>query len=180
MQAKSVLDEVRHARLLADIDHVCQVANVPKMFLHTSMKDHCSATEIDWVVNFRLYRDSKAGLVLDGLDNPDSRSMAICGALLRNFIDARVMLLNTLLQAIKEGNPPDATVLVIPNLYVSTMSTVGNALPAWELQKVFDYLMARFAANRPTVVAVESMAGLQKSYGLSLAQHLKSHYMLAD
>jgi hypothetical protein len=173
----SVLDAVRHSRLIQDLDHVCSVANVPRSFVHRSMKLFCDADEIDYVVNFRLYREHKAGLVMVNKTNPDTRCMAICGALVRNFIDARVIPLNTLLDMIEAKDVPEPTVMIIPNLFVSQ---VGKALPAWKIQAVYDLLLTRFTQNRPTVVAVESMTGLQSAYGLAFAQHLQAHYKLAD
>lgn len=173
----SVLDKDRHARLIADLDHVCTVANVPKSFVHQSMKAHCDAQEIDWVVNFRLYRQTHAGLMMVARSNPDSRCMAICGALVRNFIDARVVPLNTLLMDLDNSVVPDPTVLVIPNLYVAQ---VGKAFPAWKIQQVYDLLLQRFTSSRPTVVSVESMAGLESAYGSAFAEHLKSHYKVSQ
>lgn len=173
---ESLLDPVRHARLIQDLDHVCTVANVPKSFVHRSMKSYCDADEIDYVVNFRIYRQSYAGMVIIGKSNPDTRCMAICGALVRNFIDARVVPLNTLLDSMESSVVPDPTVLIVPNLFVQQ---VGKALPAWKIQQVYDLLLSRFTSNKPTVVAVESLAGLQQSYGLAFAQHLQSNYRSA-
>lgn len=173
----SVLDSIKHARLIQDMDHVCLVANVPKKFVNSSMKGWCNATEIDYVVNFNLYRPLYAGLVLHGMTHPDTKCMAITGALVRNFIDARVIPLNTLLKDMESSVVPDPTVLVIPNLYVSQ---VGKGLPAWKIQAVYDLLLQRFAANKPTVVAVESMAGLAGFYGQTFANHLDGNYKVAS
>lgn len=169
----SMLDPVRHARLLQDLEHVCTVANVPRMFVHQSMKAHCDAQEIDWVVNFRMYRETTAGLLIVGKPNPDTRSMAICGALIRNFIDARIVPLNTLMDSIESSVVPDPTVLIIPNLFVTQ---VGKALPAWKIQQVYDLLLSRFTKNKPTVVAVEHSENLRTAYGQAFSQHLLAHY----
>ena len=176
MEQPSVLDPQRHARLIQDLDHVCTVANVPKSFVRSSMKNYCDAQEIDWVVNFRVYRNTHAGLVLQGLSNPDTRCMAICGALVRNFLDARVVPLNTLLDSMESSVVPDPTVLVIPNLFVTQ---VGKTLPSWKIQQVYDLLLGRFTANKPTVVAIDSLSGLHSAYGAAFSQHLGSHYRMA-
>jgi hypothetical protein len=172
----SVLDPQRHARLIADMEHVCAVANVPKSFVQTSMKTYCSAEVIDWVVNFRLYRPIHAGLLLVNASNPDTQCLAIGGALIRNFIDARVIPLNTLLMDIESSVVPSPTVLIVPNLYVSQL---GKALPAWKIQQVYDLLLRRMTQNLPTVVSVENMLGMEQTYGRSFAQHLNSHYKVA-
>lgn len=172
MVVESVLDSVRHARLLADFDHICAIANVKPQFVHSSMKHQCDADEIDWVVNFRMYRSTLAGLVIVEKTDSQDRCYAICGALVRNFIDARVITLNNLLDAVTDKSVPEPTVMVIPNLYVPS-------LPAWKSSLLYDVLLSRFTANLPTVVAVESMSKLQSLYGKAVHQHLTSHFKLS-
>lgn len=169
---KSVLDPVRHKRLLDDFDHICSVANTPSKYVRESMVGICDSVEIDWVVNFRLYRSLFPGLLLAGKPQAEERCMAIAGALVRNFIDARVVTLSTLLDAAEKGNAPDPTVMVIPNLYVSSY---GKTLPAWKVASVYDLLLARWTAGKPSVLAVEHLQGLQQAYGLAFAQHLQNY-----
>lgn len=173
----TVLDKDRHARLIADLDHVCEVANVPRLFIQSSMKEYCDKEEVDYVVNFRIRRDKLAGLVLSGKSNPDSRCMAIGGALIRNFIDARLMSLTQLLDAADTKSVPDPTVLIIPNLY---MQTAAKVLPAWKISQLYDVLLQRLTANKPTVMSVESMQGLESQYGSLFAQHLQQHYTISE
>lgn len=168
-QPVSILDPARHARLLADIDHICSVARVPRLYVETSMKQHCDAAEIEYVVNFRLYRTSMAGLVIAEQVNPDTRCMAICGALVRNFIDARVYSVTDVLEAVQGQDVPEPTVMIIPNLYVPS-------LPKWKSSLLYDVLLRRLAGSLPTVVAVESMMALRKDYGETFFQHLTGHY----
>jgi hypothetical protein len=127
------------------------------------------------VVNFRLYRGSIAGLVLDGKSNPDTRCMAICGAFVRNFIDARVFSLTDLVDCVqdKDKDVPEPTVMLIPNLFVPS-------LPVWKSSLVYDVLLRRLTLNLPTVVAVESMAKLRNTYGETFFQHLTSHYKVSN
>jgi hypothetical protein len=169
MEPVSVLDQSRHARLIADIDHICAIARVPRLYVETSMKQHCDAAEVEYVVNFRLYRASVGGLVISEKKNPDTRIMAICGAFVRNFIDARVYSLTDILEAVQDKDVPEPTVMLIPNLYVPS-------LPKWKSSLLYDVLLRRLTSNLPTVVAVESMMDLRKDYGETFFQHLTSHY----
>lgn len=169
MEPVSVLDKSRHARLIQDIDHICAIARVPRLYVETSMKQHCDAAEIEYVVNFRVYRASVAGLVIAEKDNPDTRCMAICGALVRNFIDARVYSVTDVLEAVQGQDVPEPTVMLIPNLYVPS-------LPKWKSSLLYDVFLRRLSGNLPTVVAVESMMNLRKDYGETFFQHLTSHY----
>jgi hypothetical protein len=101
-------------------------------------------------------------LVLEAVHRPDTRCQAIAASLIRNYVDARVIPLNTLVEAITQGSVPSPTVLLIPNLYMK--ATVKN-LPAWRVQAVYDLLLLRAARNKPTVVYVESLKGVVETYG---------------
>jgi hypothetical protein len=168
----SVLDPVRHARLLDDLDHVCALANVKKSYVRESMTVFCDSTEVDYVVNFRVYREESPGLLLVGKKNSEERCMAIAGALIRNFIDARVITLTALLDAADAKAVPEPTVMIIPNLF---QKSYGKQYSAWQLAIIYDILLNRWTTNRPTVLALEDLTALQQAYGLSFADHLKKY-----
>ena len=158
-----MLTPTTHPRILADFDRITQVAGVQGMFLHKSMKDYCGDGEVDWVKKFRQYReDGIPGLLLHGVEAPDSKCQAITAALLRNYIDARVVPVNRLLD--EKVAPPSPTVLVIPNLYVSALSS-GKSLPSWRIQALYDLLLERSIQNKPTVAYVEDLKGVEALYG---------------
>lgn len=169
---KCVLDPERHARLIADFDQICAVANVPRKYVRESMTNVCDSAEIDYVVNFKLYRESYPGFIIVGKSQSEERCMAIAGALVRNFIDARVVTLTSLLDATENHEVPEPTVMVIPNLY---MKSYGKTLPAWKVSAVYDVLVSRWTANKPTVMALECLKGLEQSYGLAFAEHLNNY-----
>lgn len=179
---KSILDPVRHDRLIANLDNFCETANVQRRFVEHSMKDFvpADADEVEWVTHFRHHRqEGLAGLLFVGaIENPtvDVRMMAITGALIRNYLDARIIPLNTLLDIVEAGGDADATVMLIPNLFISGVA--GKTLPAWKMQGLYDVLMRRMTTGKPTVVYVEDMAELEKQYGLAIAQHLKTHFKI--
>jgi hypothetical protein len=171
-----VLDPVRHERLIKDIDHITRVANVPLEYLRRSMVGMCSEAEIDWVRNFKKYRQTHAGLAVVGHEDAESKCLAICGALLRNFVDARVMPLNSVLDL----DPEDVvgpTVMIIPNFH---QRSYGKTLPAWKVSELYDALLSRYSANKPTVLAFQSLAEMELSYGQAIADHVKKHYRVLD
>lgn len=175
MNDQSILDPVEHHRLMADMESVCQTANVPPQYIHHSMGEWCKEGEIDWVRNFHQYREKKAGLVLHGRDHPANRCMSICGALLRNFIDARLVQVNTLTDQSKKDELPNPTVMIIQNLYIHT---TGKAMTSWQIQTIYDILISRMTANRPTVMYVESMSSLASAYGPVFHDHLVTNYIV--
>lgn len=173
----TVLDPIRHRALMADITNVCKVAGISQHYVAHSAKGVCTEDELDWLVKFRAYRALTAGLVMTNGDQPDTRMMYMCGALLRNYIDARLFPLNTVLKMAKSDEMPDPTVLMIPNAYVAhDGSTKG--IPAWEVQALYDILLDRHARNRPTVMFIEDVAGMARAFGKVFAGHIRGHYKI--
>lgn len=173
-----VLDKDRHARLLMDADALCEVANVPRAMLDKSATEFCAQKEINWIKNYHQRVVGGRSLLLTGGHNmgPEVKMMAIAAALMRNFIDARVVPLNTLLQAVDTGKAPDPTVLLIPNLFVRGG---GKTVPAWKMQQAYDLLLQRMVAGKLSVVYVEDMEALKTNFGSVFKQHLDSHYDLS-
>lgn len=174
----AVLDKAYHARIMADAESLCEIANIPRSMLQHSAKEYCAPKEIDWLVNYPVMKDSGRGLVLVGEHHPgpETKMMAMAGALLRNYIDARVVPLNTLLTSIEKGYPLDPTVMLIPNLFVKYG---GKTLPSWQMQQVYDLLLQRHVAQRPTVLYVEDLNALEIAYGQVLAQHIRDNYTVS-
>ena len=167
---KDMLDKIKHARLIADLEYVCSTAGVMEKYLHESMLDHCGDVEVDWVRNYPKYRaEGVPGLLLHGISNPDTRCQSIAAALLRNYTDARVIPLNSLIDMHTKDLDMSPTVLLIPNLY---MTTTGRALVAWRQQVAYDILLERSTKGKPTVAYVESMEGVKSSYGQPFSDFL--------
>lgn len=168
----SVLDPVRHNRLIGDLDHIAAIAGVNPSFIKQSMLPHCDSAEIDYVTNFRLYRETVPGFLIVGKSDTGTRCNAMAGALVRNFIDARAISLIKLLDAAEGRDVPDPTVMLIPNFY---MSSYGKTLPAWKIAAIYDILLQRQAENKPTVIGMDNYAAMQQSYGGSISDLLKNY-----
>lgn len=159
----SMLDPVGHARILKDLDAISERSGVPKRFLHESAALHCGPAELDWLLNY--YQVGHPGLKITGMRALD-RCMAIGGALIRNYIDARVRTMDQMID-----DPVEATVLICPNFY--TLGHKGQTLPGWRVQKLYDVLCERYKQDQPTVVWTESLEGL-KEYGNAVYDLLSS------
>jgi hypothetical protein len=169
-----VIDKIVHRQIIAEMARVCEIANVPEQYVRRSMRGVCRDKEIEWVRSFPITREEGlAGLVIEGVAHTQTRCMAITGTLVRNFIDARIMSVNAVVDDHDAAVVPSA--LVIPNLYIKTKDT-KSALSPWQVQKVYDVLITRFSANKPTVICVENMQGLRTDYGNAFAEHLQEHF----
>jgi hypothetical protein len=172
-----VIDKVVHRQIIAEMARVCEVANVPEQYVRRSMRGVCKDVEVEWVRSFNIRRaEGLAGLVVEGTVDTQKRCMAITGTLVRNFVDARIMSVNSVVDdQVGAGTP---TVLVIPNLYIKTKDTKA-ALSPWQVQKLYDVLLTRFASNKPTVVCIENMPGLRTDYGAAFAEHLQENFVIS-
>lgn len=169
---KDVLHPITHARLLEDIHGVSAKANIPIEALHTSAKTVLKPLEIEWMLSLDMRPSGLRGrgLMLVGGDAED-KLIAICAALIRNFVDARIVSLNSLLDG--HSTTPNPSVLIVPNLYVKA---IGNVLPSWKVQQLYDTLMSRKAAGQLTVGYIEDLSSLKKDYGAVFERHIKNNY----
>lgn len=172
---KSVLDSVVHARLIDNIDSIAQTAKVPVHMLHKSAKAFLRPQEVDWLAKYRAHKASgKAGLCLMGEgQNVEVKMMAMAAALIRNFIDARVVTMGSMHNDSGEFAPPNPTVLLIPTFCVATE---GKPLAAWQSVNIYSMLVDRMAGGKMTVLYVASWDMLRKQYGPTVADFVKNNY----
>lgn len=173
-----VLDEKVHARLIQDLEHICFTAGVAPKFVENSMLGVAKEPEIEWVKKYNTEKGEHSGLMFHGGTDVQTRMMALCGALVRNFIDARLVTLASVVP-LKESREAtvdamEPTVLLIPNLHVKTHG--GKPLAAWQIQILYDALISRMTLGKQTVVFVESMEGLGLDYGMLFRELLETHY----
>ena len=114
-----ILNEEHHGRLIKALDEISFTAGIPPAYIENTIRDYTDGKEIDWITNYSTNKTKYSGLVFLGVKKPEIRIMALCGALIRLFIDARVLSLGSLVP-LKDGQTTsDATepsVLLIPNL----------------------------------------------------------------
>ena len=178
MTEAKVIDTDFHSRLIADKDHLCEVAGLQPKYLMESMTKYCKETEVDWVRKFPQYRaEGLPGLILTKVENPDTRCQAICGALIRNYVDARVIPVNTMMDMhdAGHGDAITPTVVLIPNMFVTVS---GKSVPAWKVQILYDMLLARSVQSKPTVAYVEDMTTLMAQFGKPFADFLSGFRMV--
>ncbi len=167
----SVLDPEKHKRLLADLPGICSVARIPQRYVHETMVGRNSDEEIDFVRHYRTHLDAAIpGLVIVGATNPQERCMGIVGALLRNYIDARLWTVNDLLD--KTMGAQEATVLCIPDFFVGTKH--GKQFASHEIRRIHSALIGRQAVNRMTVLCINDGQGVMETYGSMI------HSMLSE
>lgn len=126
-----------------------------------------------------MREDGDDGLIYHGdvFEIPvEDKMMAIAGACLRNYIDARVLTVQNVLQMLKNNTMPDCTVCLVPNFCMSNMD--NKSVAPWEAAALLGWLYSRMAKNLKTVLYVGSMTSLEVSYGAAMLKHVKAHYAI--
>lgn len=172
--ASGLLDKAHHERLLADLDKVVEIAGVQPKFVWTKLSSFCGQEDIAWVRQFRSADTD--GLAYTGkLDHPvETKMMAIVGAFLRNYIDARIMTVQEVIARLKDDSMPVPTVLLIPNFCIEKGD--GGDIPQWQVSSLLGLLFSRVSKGLKTVIYTPSLAALEKNYGQPFRAHVEAHY----
>lgn len=180
MQAfdSGVLHPVVHSRLVKNIDQYARRANIQdSMILKRMSVFGCTKSEIDYTKTILKMADKNIyGMVYHGKETYPvmDRMMAVAGACLRNFVDAKVVTLQELLSDIKEGIPPDVTVLLVPNFFINRAD--GGKIAEWHIAELLGLLYSRMAKGQQTFLYVSDFDALRKTYGDPIANHLEKHF----
>ena len=170
-----LIDESAHAQLLADIEGYTRTAGIPEHFVWTSIHQYCGEDEIDYVLSIKKSLHERDGEVIgmvyvgnvDGAP-VNERMMSIAGVCLRNYINAKVMTVQKILEAIKSGNmPANVSVLLIPNFYDKDAQ-----IAKWQVPELLGMLYDRQQQGKHTILHVSNMKELKAEYGDAFESHL--------
>lgn len=179
--ATGVLKKEHHGRLVADLANIAMDAAIRPHWIYTSLLEVGSEAEVSWVKSFRANVNAGvSGLCIVGKNVPkvEDRMSAIAGALVRNFIRAKVVTVASLIEQHEEGATPDPTCLLIPNFFIG--KTMGGDLPTWRIAKLHDILVERHMSGRQTVLYVTDLKNLAAEYGTPMAGLIESHYKIVN
>lgn len=169
-----VLQPETHARLVVNMDSVAETARIPAKYIYTSAKDYCGPVDLEWAKRYKEV--DKAGLVFIGdVKNVADRMMALTGAFVRNFKDARMYIVQDVVEDLKENEMTDCSVLAIPNFHVG--SEKGKSLPAWQASLLLGLLLDRYRSNKPTLIYITSFESLKLDYGAAIHDHIEHNFM---
>lgn len=173
---QKILDSTYHERLIADLPHLCQIAGIPPQMVWSRLSDFCTGDDLTWVR--ALKKTELLGLAYTGTTNPpvSDKLMAIAGACLRNYIDARVMAVQDVLTYLKNDTMPAPTVLLIPNFCLDKGE--GGDIAQWHISSLLGLLYSRHTKNLKTVLYIGSLTSLEKNYGTAFRQHIETHFIV--
>ena len=145
------------------------------------LDDHLGEAEAKFVRNVRkLMRKGSRGLLYlppydaEGQLSVAARMSLIAGTYIRNEIDARVRLVDDLMDADASSRTKDATVLLIPDF----CSGPGEYTPT-VTRKLRSLILDRGGRERFTVLFASSLDDVEASFGKQLREHV-SIKMIGD
>ena len=173
-----LLNRDYHARLLQALDKWTSVAGIPPQFVWSKLSTYCNNKDIAWVKKLR--DDNFHGVVYVGKPDElqiENRMMAIVGACLRNYLDARFIPLQTVLQLLKDEDMDNPSVVLVPN-FCDVTAKDKKMVTSVQSSILLGWLYSRLSKNLKTVMYVGSMEAVIHSYGPTMWSHLKTHYTL--
>lgn len=170
--SKNLTGEGAHDRLIKDAAYYAELAGIPAYWIWEPLSPHVGEIELQWVTTFHTQRP---GLRFMGEFDPaggpgaPTRMAAIVGALVRNFLDARMRTLDEALEAGEETQL--CTLLAIPDFCAG-----GEAQSGYRAAAVWGLLTRRATAGLKTVVYVRHLDLAEAAYGRVVMEHLHSHF----
>lgn len=168
LTAEGVIKEDKHGRLIPDIEHYARGAGIHPQFIYRKAANWCSESELDWLRGLPTMEHTMMGGYYTGYPagtSIDVRMMAMAGALVRNFIPAKVVTVDEVLEGVK------GDVWFLPDFFLE-----GAALPGWKAQELLQRLHKHFAAMNRAVLYVESMSKMKGAYGAAIHRFVEQHF----
>jgi hypothetical protein len=181
--ATKVLFPEHHARLVQGLPGYAQDAGIQAHWVWTPLADHVGDIECSYLKKFPILRAAGQvnGLVLTRKTveaDPFEHMSALTGAFVRNFIRARLMTLQSVLQQLKDGDHIEATVLLIPNFFHSKEE--GGSILQWQATHLYDLLLQRAAKGVHTVLYATSIVEMGAVYGTAFSRFVTQQYLQAE
>jgi hypothetical protein len=171
-----------HERLVLDIENIARDASIQPIHIMTPLAKAVTAKEVDWVRGFKRHpSEGVSGLCYVGKKPKqpiEDRMAAIAGALVRNFVRARIFTVGQMMEFLedKRGSVPEASCLLIPNFFIE--KAMAGQTSSWKIPPLLDLLLDRHLTGKQTVIYASSMEALAAEYGAAFEAHVNAHYTI--
>lgn len=170
--SEDMLNKNDHQRLIDALPTIVNQSNVPEVFIRTTAQGNCDAADIKFLKNYHsLKTQGVGGYCKVGGKGASRKLNFIAGALIRNYVDARVMSFESSLGGVGE----EPTVLLIPDFCVETND--GRPITGWKVQQAYDLLVTRMSKSKPTVLYVQSFDLIETNFGKSITDFIETNYL---
>lgn len=174
--ATGVLKRKVHQPLVADLERLAHQAGVAPHWIAEPLSAHAGEVELGWARKFRRLGQWR-GLAYIGpyiaqgaREDVGDRMAALCGALVRNFVDARV---RTIEEVLEEPEARYWTALLLPSFCTEDAA----ALLPRQRRAVAELVLARAADAMQTVVYAPSYESVVAAYGQPTADVVQRRFL---
>jgi hypothetical protein len=172
---QKVLDLNRHGPIVLDIDHYARRAGIAPRHIWTPALPKLGPNEIKYLKQWRsLPAKGVVGAYYVAEKDIVSHMAVMVGALVRAFVDARMMTVRDIVEMVDDGEEPDATVLFIPNFY---MAPEYGRYESRKIAALMDLLYSRAARTIPTVIHLSDRKSATEAFGEAFLGLLTSRYI---
>ena len=173
--APGKLDPRFHAPLVNELTRFSSEAGISPRDV-SGADYHLTDFEVSYLKHFRVHAaQGKAGLLYIGVHSPpvQARMKSVCGALLRNYISARLMFRDDLVHTLWDlKRQPKFDLIAVPDLAV-------DGLPDAPKRAVAAWFMRRLSRGEQTVIGVSSKKVIADLLGPD-NDYLKAHFGVLD
>lgn len=170
-----VLSPGNDKALVMNIEKYAKDAGIPAHYIYRSMFDFTENGVADWMRYYKgNLRRGIYGACLVSDDDALKKFSAVIGCAIRNYINARLMTIQEVIDSRKEGLKLSYELIAVPNFYVSKEE--GGNIPTWDSALLLSWLYERYAASQQTVIYVSNMQNLGSAYGTAFQKFITNHY----
>lgn len=163
-----------HLPLVRDLDRVCEVAGIPRHKQHlvwTPLSESVDDGVRTWFDRYNT--PQRKGLLLVGdAHRAHEDMMALAGAFIRNYVDARLLPVQGLTQALMSGSAPEPTVALVPDLH----SHRGAPMADFKIALLGGWLTDVYHRDGTAVVHVSNWKQFKSAFGEDAAGHVRTRY----
>lgn len=162
-----------HDTLIAELERIAHEAGITTGDI-TGATYCLTEFEAEYLTGFRRAGQTGAlGIIYTGSHDPavTERCRSICGALLRNFITARLIVREELVSELFDHRrQPNAALVAVPDFaYKDAPAATRRALASW--------LMGRIARGRQTILGLPDKSGITDLFGAEAPLYVQ-HFAL--
>jgi hypothetical protein len=161
----SVLDPLKHNRLILELDRYCERCGINPKWFWTPAVGFLNQNLISYLRKCLVLSQAEKpiyGICFYGKNDMTDVMSSMAGALMRCFVDGRLMSAQTITDLVLDGEQPEATVLFCPNFFAA--EEYGR-FDTRKISALGDMLTYRVARGLQTVVHIDDMAKFKTKFG---------------
>lgn len=190
--AEGVLTAEKHDRFLDELEMITRRAGLmgtPEYVWKKFPADEFGPDEMVYLQKFKTMSMSGLyGMVYLGFDEvaTHKRMLQVCGLLVRNQLDARIMSRSEVLSKMRYEQRVSGSAILVPNFCPSMSTLDKNAFISkekssdyaeYQREAVYDFLLKKMHEGGQVIVSAPSFKAIERAYGSAVADHIDQNFL---